>query len=264
MVPAGRFNYIQHAWLCDLRNQAEKPATWPKHVLLPTGGGEPFTAFLKSHQPLCSYFLGVFATYCYCISLFSDTAFPADNASSPPHSCTVASSQLSCCLHLSSPSVARQPTTQENKYQHKKLFSSSFPLILLTDVCIRQCFLPWVVKVFVASPVQQVPLRQGPARIALIPNHSLLPCDYLLSTTKKCVTTGSSSKFFLLVNEEAPPAHNREFRCTFLHIRINRISYLFIFKTLRWLLCTFDLLSVWAAISYSQEVSAYCSEDAFI
>lgn len=135
-------------------------------------------------------------------------------------------------------------------------------LFLLTDVYILWWCLLWAPEMFAASLGQQVPPRRDPA--CSIPRRSLLPCYYLLSSDGRCVTTGSSSKIFRLVNEETPHAYNREFRCAFLHTRVNRICYLFIFKTPRWLLCTFDLLSVWAAISYSEDASTHRDQEALI
>lgn len=71
--------------------------------------------------------------------------------------------------------------------------------------------------------------KHDPACTVLIPSHSLVPYYYLLSADVKCVTTGSSSKIFCLVSEETPHAYNREFRCAFLHTRVNRVCYLFIY-----------------------------------
>lgn len=71
--------------------------------------------------------------------------------------------------------------------------------------------------------------KQDPACTVLIPSHSLAPCYYLLSADGRCVTTGSSSKIFCLVSEETPHAYNREFRCAFLHTRVNRFCCLFIY-----------------------------------
>lgn len=73
------------------------------------------------------------------------------------------------------------------------------------------------------------PTKTGPCMPALIPSHSFLPCYYLLSSDARCVTTGSSSRIFLLVNEETPHTYIWEFRCAFLHTRVNRICYLFLF-----------------------------------
>lgn len=72
--------------------------------------------------------------------------------------------------------------------------------------------------------------QTGPCMHSANPNHSLVPCYYyLLSADVRCVTTGSSSKIFCLVSEETPHAYNREFRCAFLHSRVNRFCYLFIY-----------------------------------
>lgn len=100
-------------------------------------------------------------------------------------------------------------------------FSSHWCLHILVVVALG--FLHFCRITGAASP------KQDPACTGLIPSHSLVPCYYLLNADVRCVTTGSSSKIFCLVSEETPHAYNREFRCAFLHTRVNRFCYLFIY-----------------------------------
>lgn len=200
-----------------------------------------------------------------CGALSTDsTFFP------PPPACAIRvhpAKAPSTCLLISFCSACGVTAIHRRKgiCSIKGLLSFNFLLLfLLTDVHILWWRLLWAPEIFVASLVWHVPPRQDPACTALIPRHILLPCYYLLSSDVRCVTTGSSSKIFHLVNEETPHAYDRELRGAFLHTRVNRICYLFIFKALRWPLRTFDPLSVGAAISYSRDASTYCGEDAFI